>query len=148
MCFTTAGAVPFEKQIPSSFLKLYFKIPEGLSYMKIYLVGGAVRDQLLGIPVKERDYVVVGATEEDMRRLGYTQVGKEFPVFLHPKTKEEYALARAERKVTAGYKGFTFDTSQEVNLENDLKRRDLTINAMAIDQETNHLIDPYGGKTD
>ena len=116
--------------------------------MKIYLVGGAVRDQLLGIPIKERDYVVVGATEEDMRHLGYTQVGKEFPVFLHPKTKEEYALARAERKVTAGYKGFTFDTSQEVNLENDLKRRDLTINAMAIDQETNHLIDPYGGKTD
>src|SRR5580704_17345865 len=102
--------------------------------MKIYLVGGAVRDQLLGLPVKERDWVVVGATPADMLRLGYRQVGKEFPVFLHPKTGEEYALARMERKVGPGYKGFTFDTSPEVSLADDLIRRDLTINAMA---ETN-----------
>lgn len=115
--------------------------------MKIYLVGGAVRDKLLGLPIKERDWVVVGATAEDMLKLGYRQVGKEFPVFLHPKTNEEYALARMERKVQPGYKGFTFDTSPHVNLESDLIRRDLTINAMAED-EHDKLIDPYHGKKD
>src|SRR3990167_4434003 len=115
--------------------------------MKIYLVGGAVRDQLLGLPVKERDWVVVGATINDMLKLGYKQVGKEFPVFLHPKTKEEYALARMERKVKPGYQGFTFDTSPIVTLEDDLIRRDLTINAMAEDED-GALIDPYHGKAD
>lgn len=116
--------------------------------MKIYLVGGAVRDQLLGMPIKERDYVVVGATVDDMLRLGYRLVGKEFPVFLHPQTNEEYALARTERKVKPGYKGFRVDTSPEVTLAEDLKRRDLTINAMAIDLDNHQLIDPYGGKSD
>jgi tRNA nucleotidyltransferase (CCA-adding enzyme) len=116
--------------------------------MKIYLVGGAVRDKLLGLPVKEQDYVVVGATPNEMLDMGFRQVGKEFPVFLHPKTNEEYALARMERKVKPGYKGFTFDTSPRVTLEEDLVRRDLTINAMAIDPDTGSLIDPYHGKQD
>lgn len=115
--------------------------------MKIYLVGGAVRDKLLGLPVKEKDYVVVGATPNDMLKQGYRQVGKEFPVFLHPKTSEEYALARMERKVEAGYKGFSFDTSPDVSLKEDLLRRDLTINAMAEDQE-GKLYDFYNGKQD
>jgi len=115
--------------------------------MKIYLVGGAVRDELLGLPVKERDWVVVGATPADMSRLGYRQVGKEFPVFLHPKTGEEYALARMERKIGPGYKGFAFDTSPQVTLEEDLIRRDLTINAMAETPE-GKLIDPYHGQQD
>lgn len=115
--------------------------------MKIYLVGGAVRDKLLGLPVKERDWVVVGATTDDMLKQGFRQVGKEFPVFLHPKTNEEYALARMERKVSLGYKGFTFDASPDVSLEDDLLRRDLTINAMAEDAAGN-IIDPYRGKTD
>ncbi len=115
--------------------------------MKIYLVGGAVRDKLLGLPVKERDWVVVGASVNDMMKLGYKQVGKEFPVFLHPKTGEEYALARMERKVKPGYKGFSFDTSPDVSLEDDLIRRDLTINAMA-ETEDGTLIDPYQGKRD
>lgn len=118
-----------------------------ISYMKIYLVGGAVRDKLLGLPVKEKDYVVVGATVDQMLKLGYRQVGKEFPVFLHPKTNEEYALARMERKVKPGYQGFEFDTSPHVTLEEDLQRRDLTINAMAEDEQGN-LIDPYHGKQD
>jgi tRNA nucleotidyltransferase (CCA-adding enzyme) len=115
--------------------------------MKIYLVGGAVRDELLGLPVKEKDYVVVGATVADMQRLGYKQVGKEFPVFLHPKTGEEYALARKERKVAAGYQGFEFDTSPEVTLKEDLSRRDLTINAMAKDED-GKLFDPFHGQKD
>lgn len=115
--------------------------------MKIYLVGGAVRDKLLGLPVKERDWVVVGATVQDMLAAGYKQVGKEFPVFLHPKTTEEYALARMERKVGAGYKGFTFDTSPNVSLEEDLLRRDLTINAMA-ETSDGEIIDPYHGRVD
>lgn len=115
--------------------------------MKIYLVGGAVRDKLLGLPVKERDWVVTGATAEDMRKLGYRQVGKEFPVFLHPKTREEYALARMERKVKPGYKGFEFDTSPEVTLKDDLIRRDLTINAMAETPE-GQLIDYFHGEED
>ncbi len=115
--------------------------------MKIYLVGGAVRDKLLGWAVKERDWVVVGATVNDMLDLGYRQVGKEFPVFLHPKTNEEYALARMERKTGPGYKGFAFDTSPNVSLEDDLSRRDLTINAMAESAE-GMLIDPFHGKAD
>jgi tRNA nucleotidyltransferase (CCA-adding enzyme) len=115
--------------------------------MKTYLVGGAVRDKLLGIPVKDRDWVVVGATPEDMLEKGFKAVGKDFPVFLHPESKEEYALARTERKSGKGYKGFTFHTSPEVTLEEDLERRDLTINAIAEDEEGN-MIDPYGGVKD
>ncbi len=115
--------------------------------MQTYLVGGAVRDRLLGIPVKDRDWVVVGATPEEMLDKGFKAVGKDFPVFLHPETKEEYALARTERKSGKGYKGFTFHTSAEVTLEDDLKRRDLTINAIAEDENGN-LIDPYGGEAD
>ncbi len=119
----------------------------GFMTMKIYLVGGAVRDQLLGVPVKERDWVVVGATPEDMLAAGFRQVGKDFPVFLHPKTNEEYALARTERKVGRGYTGFEFDVSPQVTLEEDLKRRDLTINAMAQTPE-GAIIDPYHGRED
>jgi tRNA nucleotidyltransferase (CCA-adding enzyme) len=115
--------------------------------MKIYLVGGAVRDQLLGLPVKEKDWVVVGATPAELLRQGFKQVGKEFPVFLHPKTSEEYALARVERKISPGYTGFVFDTSAQVTLEEDLGRRDLTINAMAQTPE-GVLIDPYQGRAD
>jgi len=115
--------------------------------MKTYLVGGAVRDRLLGLPVKDRDYVVVGATAEDLLRLGYTPVGKDFPVFLHPGTHEEYALARTERKTGRGYQGFAFDTASGVTLEDDLRRRDLTINAMAEDENGN-LVDPFGGAAD
>ncbi len=115
--------------------------------MKIYLVGGAVRDKLLGLPVKERDWVIVGATPEQLQKQGYQQVGRDFPVFLHPKTKEEYALARTERKSAPGYYGFDCDFNQNVSLEEDLLRRDLTINAMAED-ENGQLIDPYNGYKD
>lgn len=115
--------------------------------MKIYLVGGAVRDKLLGLPVKEQDWVVVGATVDQMLNQGYRQVGKEFPVFLHPRTNEEYALARMERKTKPGYQGFEFDTSPEVTLEEDLQRRDLTINAMA-ETTDGELVDPYHGRQD
>lgn len=115
--------------------------------MQIYLVGGAVRDQLLGLPVKEKDWVIVGATPEELLQQGYQQVGKDFPVFLHPKTKEEYALARLERKTAPGYAGFAFDSSPAVTLEADLLRRDLTINAIAQDAN-GKLIDPYGGVSD
>lgn len=115
--------------------------------MKIYTVGGAVRDQLLGLPVKDRDYVVVGATPEQMLALGYRPVGKDFPVFLHPRTQEEYALARTERKSGKGYKGFSVYAAPDVTLEDDLARRDLTINAMAEDED-GELIDPYGGQED
>src|SRR5512147_725039 len=103
-------------------------------FMKIYSVGGAVRDELLGLPVKDRDYVVVGAGPEEMARLGFRPVGKDFPVFLHPQTHEEYALARTERKVARGYHGFEFFAAPEVTLEQDLARRDLTINAIAKDE--------------
>jgi len=113
----------------------------------IYAVGGAVRDELLGLPVSDRDYVVVGATPEEMERLGYKPVGKDFPVFLHPKTHEEYALARTERKVARGYKGFQIRAAPDVTLEQDLERRDLTINAMARD-EAGRLVDPFGGAAD
>jgi tRNA nucleotidyltransferase (CCA-adding enzyme) len=115
--------------------------------VKFYAVGGSVRDELLGLPVKDRDYVVVGATPEEMVRLGFKPVGKDFPVFLHPRTHEEYALARTERKSGRGYKGFKVYASPEVTLEQDLKRRDLTINAMA-KAEDGTLIDPFGGKKD
>jgi tRNA nucleotidyltransferase (CCA-adding enzyme) len=115
--------------------------------MDIYLVGGAVRDQLLELPVTERDWVVVGATAEEMLALGYKPVGKDFPVFLHPETGEEYALARTERKSGRGYKGFVVHASPDVTLEQDLLRRDLTINAMARDAR-DRLIDPYGGEED
>lgn len=116
--------------------------------MEIYLVGGAVRDQLLGLPVKEKDWVVVGATQDEMLKRGFRQVGKDFPVFLHPKTHEEYALARVERKIGRGYTGFNFDTSPKVTLEEDLLRRDLTINAIAISADGSHTVDPYHGKND
>jgi len=115
--------------------------------MRVYLVGGAVRDRLLGLAVRERDWVVVGATPEQLTRQGYQSVGREFPVFLHPQTHEEYALARLERKVAPGYRGFTTQFSPEVTLEEDLRRRDLTINAMAED-ESGALIDPYHGRAD
>ena len=115
--------------------------------MKIYLVGGAVRDKLLGIEPKEKDWVVVGATPEQMLEQGYKQVGKDFPVFLHPDTHEEYALARTERKTAPGYRGFEFHVSEDVTLEQDLLRRDLTINAMAEDEDGN-IIDPYHGQQD
>lgn len=115
--------------------------------MKIYLVGGAVRDKLMGLPVNEQDYVVVGATEAEMLALHYQRVGKEFPVFLHPKTRHEYALARLERKTAPGYKGFEFDAAPTVTLEEDLLRRDLTINAMA-EAPDGTIIDPYGGQKD
>lgn len=115
--------------------------------MKTYLVGGAVRDRLLGLPVKDRDHVVVGATPEAMLRAGFKPVGKDFPVFLHPQTQEEYALARTERKTGRGYHGFAFDTDPTVTLEDDLRRRDLTINAIAQDDDGT-LIDPFGGAAD
>src|SRR5579863_8316416 len=115
--------------------------------MQVYLVGGAVRDRLLGRPVKERDWVVVGASPEELARQGFVPVGREFPVFLHPTTHEEHALARLERKVAPGYRGFTTQFAPTVTLEEDLKRRDLTINAMAED-ENGALIDPYGGQAD
>lgn len=116
--------------------------------MKIFLVGGAVRDELLGKPIHEKDWVVVGCTPEEMLKKGYQPVGKDFPVFLHPKTKEEYALARTERKTGKGYKGFHFYTSPNVSLSEDLIRRDLTINAIAKDAETGELFDPYHGQHD
>ncbi|HKE47943.1 MAG TPA: multifunctional CCA addition/repair protein [Rhodanobacteraceae bacterium] len=115
--------------------------------MQTYLVGGAVRDKLLGRPGADRDYVVVGATPEEMARLGFRPIGRDFPVFLHPKTREEYALARTERKSGRGYHGFVFSTDPGVTLEQDLERRDLTINAMAED-DAGDLIDPFGGARD
>jgi tRNA nucleotidyltransferase (CCA-adding enzyme) len=115
--------------------------------MEIYAVGGAVRDELMGLPVKDRDWVVVGATPQDMLAQGFLPVGRDFPVFLHPQTHEEYALARTERKTAPGYTGFAFHAAPGVTLEQDLTRRDLTINAMARD-ESGAVIDPYGGRAD
>jgi tRNA nucleotidyltransferase (CCA-adding enzyme) len=115
--------------------------------MQIYVVGGAVRDALLGLPVQDRDHVVVGATPDEMLAAGFRPVGKDFPVFLHPETQEEYALARTERKTAPGYHGFVFHTSPEVTLEEDLVRRDLTINAMA-QAGDGTIVDPYGGRRD
>jgi tRNA nucleotidyltransferase (CCA-adding enzyme) len=118
--------------------------------MRIYCVGGAIRDELLGLPVQDRDWVVVGGTPEDMLARGYTPVGRDFPVFLHPRTHEEYALARTERKTAPGYAGFVFHAAADVTLEEDLARRDLTINAMArqMDDGDGVLVDPYGGRAD
>ncbi|SDW11967.1 multifunctional CCA tRNA nucleotidyl transferase/2'3'-cyclic phosphodiesterase/2'nucleotidase/phosphatase [Marinobacter mobilis] len=115
--------------------------------MKCYLVGGAVRDELLGLSVKDRDWVVVGATPEEMLAQGFRQVGADFPVFLHPDSNEEYALARTERKQGHGYHGFTVYSAPDVTLEDDLRRRDLTVNAMARD-ETGALVDPFDGQSD
>src|SRR5450830_34479 len=114
---------------------------------KTYIVGGAVRDVLLGLPIQDRDYVVVGSTPEQMLAEGFRPVGKDFPVFLHPKTHQEYALARTERKTAAGYKGFVFHTDEHVSLEQDLIRRDLTINAMAQDEQ-GVIHDPFNGQQD
>ncbi|WP_053144867.1 multifunctional CCA addition/repair protein [Erwinia billingiae] len=115
--------------------------------MKTYLVGGAVRDALLNLPVKDKDWVVVGASPEEMLSQGYEQVGRDFPVFLHPETHQEYALARTERKSGSGYTGFVCYSAPDVTLEQDLQRRDLTINAIAQDEQ-GRLYDPYGGKAD
>ena len=115
--------------------------------MKTYVVGGAVRDELLGLPVQDRDHVVVGATPDEMVAAGFRPVGKDFPVFLHPETQEEYALARTERKTAPGYHGFVFHTAPDVTLEDDLVRRDLTINAMAR-ADDGGIVDPYGGQRD
>jgi tRNA nucleotidyltransferase (CCA-adding enzyme) len=116
--------------------------------MQIYLVGGAVRDELLGLPVRERDWVVVGARPEELQAQGFKPVGKDFPVFLHPRNGEEYALARTERKTGPGYRGFETLFSPDVTLEQDLERRDLTINAIAKDPDGGGLIDPFGGQRD
>nr|WP_206157422.1 multifunctional CCA addition/repair protein [Citrobacter freundii] len=126
-------------------IKGYFFQKE--SGVKIYLVGGAVRDALLGLPIKDKDWVVVGATPQGMLDAGYQQVGRDFPVFLHPQTREEYALARTERKSGSGYTGFTCYAAPDVTLEADLQRRDLTINAMARD-DNGEIIDPYNGRDD
>ena len=115
--------------------------------MQVYLVGGAVRDALLGLPVRERDWVVVGSTREELLRLKFREVGRDFPVFLHPDTHDEYALARLERKVSPGYRGFAVEFGPEVTLEEDLARRDLTINAIAQSAQGT-FVDPYGGKRD
>ena len=115
--------------------------------MKTYLVGGAVRDQLLGIPVIDKDWVVTGSSPEEMKKLGYRQVGSDFPVFLHPERSEEYALARTERKTAEGHQGFETKTGSSVTLVDDLYRRDLTINAIAQDNN-GRIIDPYHGQED
>ena len=115
--------------------------------MKIYLVGGALRDKFLNIPIKDKDYVVVGSTPEEMVKKGFKPIGKDFPVFVHPDTKDEYALARTEKKIGIGYHGFKFYTSPKVKLDEDLKRRDLTINAIAQDEDGN-IYDPYNGQID
>jgi tRNA nucleotidyltransferase (CCA-adding enzyme) len=125
--------------------------------MKVFVVGGAVRDALLGLPVNDRDWVVVGSTPEAMTAQGFVPVGKDFPVFLHPQTREEYALARTERKTARGYKGFAVQAAPDVTLEEDLARRDLTVNAMAVPETLAHqppstwtgqIVDPYGGQQD
>ena len=116
--------------------------------MRCYVVGGAVRDALLGLPVNDHDWVVVGSTPEAMVAAGYTPVGRDFPVFLHPQTHEEYALARTERKSGRGYQGFVVLAAPEVTLEQDLARRDLTINAIAQDPATGALTDPFNGQQD
>jgi tRNA nucleotidyltransferase (CCA-adding enzyme) len=125
----------------------FFDMFPGSHAMEVYLVGGAVRDKLLGLEVQDRDWVVVGATPGEMEARGFRPVGRDFPVFLHPETHEEYALARTERKVAPGYKGFAFNASPDVTLEEDLRRRDLTINAMA-QAPDGSLIDPFGGEKD
>src|SRR5262245_48501574 len=116
--------------------------------MKAYIVGGAVRDRLLGLPASDRDWVVVGSTPQQMLDAGFKPVGRDFPVFLHPDTHEEYALARTERKSARGYHGFTFHAAPDVTLEQDLARRDLTVNAIALDPDSERLVDPFGGQRD
>lgn len=118
-----------------------------MDQLNCYLVGGAVRDDLLGLPVRERDWVVIGHDASSLLSLGFKQVGKSFPVFLHPRSGEEYALARTERKISSGYHGFSFDTSPSITLAQDLERRDLTINALARDHQ-GHIIDPFNGLQD
>ena len=115
--------------------------------LNVYMVGGAVRDQLMGIDCKDRDWVVVGSSPEQMARLGFRAVGKDFPVFLHPQSNEEYALARTERKTSPGYHGFVFSSNPDVTLQQDLERRDLTMNAIAMDKN-GQLIDPFNGQKD
>ena len=115
--------------------------------MKIYEVGGAVRDSLIGLEVNEKDWVVVGSNQSELLNLGSKKIGKDFPVFLHPKTNEEYSLARKEKKVASGYHGFSFDTSPNISLKEDLLRRDLTINAIARDS-LNNIYDPFDGEGD
>ncbi|MDO9218081.1 MAG: multifunctional CCA tRNA nucleotidyl transferase/2'3'-cyclic phosphodiesterase/2'nucleotidase/phosphatase, partial [Lacisediminimonas sp.] len=115
--------------------------------MKTYVVGGAVRDALLGLPVQDHDHVVVGATPQEMMEAGFRPVGRDFPVFLHPQTNEEYALARTERKTAPGYAGFLFQAAPDVTLEQDLARRDLTINAMARNEDGS-IVDPFNGRAD
>ncbi len=119
-----------------------------MSRMKIYLVGGAVRDSLLGLEAGDRDWVVVGATQQEMEAQGFKAVGRDFPVFLHPRTGEEHALARTERKSGRGYRGFVVDADPSVTLEQDLQRRDFTLNAIARDEENGELVDPWGGMRD
>jgi len=121
--------------------------PDALDGLKVYLVGGAVRDRLMGLPVKDRDWVVVGSNSDQMISRGFKPVGQQFPVFLHPHTREEYALARTERKTGPGYTGFEFCTESDITIEQDLSRRDLTINAIA-QYSDGTLIDPFGGETD
>jgi tRNA nucleotidyltransferase (CCA-adding enzyme) len=116
--------------------------------MKVYIVGGFCRDFLLGLEPKDKDYVVIGSTPEEMLSLGYKQVGKDFPVFLHPETNEEFALARTERKTGKGYDGFTTDYNPIITLKADMSRRDLTINQICIDPETNEVIDYFNGQED
>jgi len=115
-----------------------------VDFLEIYLVGGAIRDKLLGLTVSDQDWVVIGCTPEQMLRMGFQPVGRDFPVFIDRDTGEEYALARTERKTAKGYQGFKFDTSPDITLEQDLARRDITINAMAEDKHGN-LIDPFNG---
>ncbi len=115
--------------------------------MQVFRVGGAIRDEILGLPVKDTDWVVTGTTPEAMIASGYLPIGRDFPVFLHPESKEEYALARTERKTGRGYAGFTFNTDPSITIEQDLSRRDLTINAIAEDEQGN-IIDPYNGRQD
>ena len=132
-------------QALGSYICKHYKVT--IDSLNSFLVGGAVRDKLLGLEVKDRDWVVVGSTPEQMIQLGFKAVGADFPVFLHPDTSEEYALARTERKIGSGYQGFSCDSSSGITLEEDLLRRDLTINAMA-ETKNGELIDPYGGKQD
>ena len=121
--------------------------PDALDGLEVYLVGGAIRDRLMGLPVRDRDWVVVGSTPDEMLSRGFKPVGQQFPVFLHPQTREEYALARTERKTGPGYTGFEFSTASDITIEQDLSRRDLTINAIAQTSD-GILIDPFGGETD
>src|ERR1700716_3011030 len=137
---TTCAATPGFATLPG-------EVSVNMRTMRVYLVGGAVRDRLLGVPLRRRDWLVAGAQPQELERAGYLPVGREFPVYLHPQTHEEYALARRERKVAPGYRGFTTQASPEVTLEEYLKRRDLPINAKA-ESDGGQIVDPYGGQAD